>query len=149
MAIDEADEDFEDEEANLSILHEGRGEQPVQEGAGKRRQHVTALEAHGDLQASRKKKAGNRKVPLRGLKCSNKKGMQAEKKISRDGALPKLLQGRGSELRNPTAARSQALKGLGTPAGTGTASYLQQGLQEHDLRQPVSVLPVRERRNKW
>lgn len=79
MAIDEADEDFEDEEANLSILHEGRGEQPVQEGAGKRRQHVTALEAHGDLQASRKKEAGKGKVPLRGLKYSSKKGMQAEK----------------------------------------------------------------------
>lgn len=79
MAIDEADEDLEDEEAYLGILHEGGGEQPVQEGAGKRRQHVTALEAHGDLQASRKKKAGNGKAPLRGLKRSNKKGMQAEK----------------------------------------------------------------------
>lgn len=146
MAIDEADEDFEDEEAYLSILHEGRGEQPVQESAGKRRQHVTALEAHGDLQASRKKKAGNRKVPLRGLKCSNKKGMQAEKKISRDGALPKLPLGREVLSSGPS---QQAMKGLGMPARTGTASYLQQGLQEHDLRQPVSVLPARERRNKW
>lgn len=68
MAIDEADEDFEDEEAYLSILHEGRGEQPVQEGAGKSRQHVTALEAHGDLQASRKKKGREGESATQGVK---------------------------------------------------------------------------------
>lgn len=55
MAIDEADEDLEDKEADLSVLHEGSRQQPVQEGAGKRRQHVAALEAHGDLEASEKK----------------------------------------------------------------------------------------------
>lgn len=57
MAINEADEDLEDKEADLSILHEGCGEQPVQEGAGKRCEHVAALEAHRDLQVSKKRDA--------------------------------------------------------------------------------------------
>lgn len=79
MAIDEADEDLEDKEADLSVFHEGCGEEPVQESAGKCREHVTALEAHRDLQAS-KKKGGNVTVSLgRGLKPTKKDGLQAEK----------------------------------------------------------------------
>lgn len=65
MAIDETDEDLKDKEADLSILHESCGEQPVQEGTGKCREHVTALEAHRDLQAS-KKKGGNVTASLEG-----------------------------------------------------------------------------------
>lgn len=75
MAIDEADEDLEDKEADLRVLHEGCGEQPVQEGAGKRRQHVTALEAHGDLEASEEK--GDKVTG--GFKHTKAEGMQAEK----------------------------------------------------------------------
>lgn len=63
VAIDEADEDLKDKEADLSILHEGCREQPVQEDTGKCREHVTALEAHRDLQAS-KKNGGNVTVSL-------------------------------------------------------------------------------------
>jgi len=78
VAIDEADEDLEDEEADLSVLHESCREQPVQEGAGKSREHVTALEAHRDLQAS-KKKGGNMTALPGGLKHTKKEGMQVEK----------------------------------------------------------------------
>lgn len=34
MAIDETDENFQDEETNLSILHEGGGQKAIQEVAG-------------------------------------------------------------------------------------------------------------------
>lgn len=38
--------------------------------------------------------------------------------------------------------------GLDTPAGTVTCSYLEEGLEEHYLRQPIPVLPAMERRKK-
>lgn len=49
LAVDEADQDLEDKETDLRVFHQGRREQPVQEGAGKGREHVGALETYGDL----------------------------------------------------------------------------------------------------
>ncbi|KAH0622936.1 hypothetical protein JD844_025865 [Phrynosoma platyrhinos] len=49
VSVDEADENLEDEKADFRILHQRCREQPVQEGAGKGRQHVAALETSGDL----------------------------------------------------------------------------------------------------
>lgn len=45
MAIDEADEDFEDEQADMCVLQQCKGQEWVQEGAGQSYQHVCALEA--------------------------------------------------------------------------------------------------------
>lgn len=45
MAIDEADEDFEDEQADVCVLQQCEGQERVQEGAGHGRQHVRALES--------------------------------------------------------------------------------------------------------
>lgn len=45
MAIDEADEDFQDEQADVRVLQQREGQERVQEGAGQSRQHVGALEA--------------------------------------------------------------------------------------------------------
>lgn len=53
MAIDEADEDVQDQQADLRILHQREGEQRVQEGRRQGRQHVGGLEAHSHLQADR------------------------------------------------------------------------------------------------
>ena len=41
--IDERDEDGQNQQADLRILHQGEGEQRLQEGGGQRRQQVAAL----------------------------------------------------------------------------------------------------------
>lgn len=56
MAINEADEDLKDKEADLCVFHQSCREEPVQEGAGQSRQHVAALESSRDLQVPGRKR---------------------------------------------------------------------------------------------
>ena len=53
MTIDEADEDVQDQQADLGVLHQREGEQRVQERRGQGCQHVGGLEAHRHLQTDR------------------------------------------------------------------------------------------------
>lgn len=53
MAIDEADQDLEDEQAYVRVLQQREGQERVQEGAGQSRQHVRALEAACHLDSRR------------------------------------------------------------------------------------------------
>lgn len=52
MTINEADENLQNEETDLGVLHEGGGEKAVQEVAGQGRHHVVALETCGHLRGS-------------------------------------------------------------------------------------------------
>lgn len=53
MAIDEADEDFKHEQADVCVLQQREGQERVQERAGKSHQHVGALEAACHLHGRR------------------------------------------------------------------------------------------------
>lgn len=53
MAIDDADENLQDQQAHLGVLHQREGEQRVQEGGGQGCQHVGGLEAHRHLEPDR------------------------------------------------------------------------------------------------
>ena len=50
MAIDEAEQDVDHQQADLGVFGEGEGEQRLQERAGQRRQHVGGLEARRHLE---------------------------------------------------------------------------------------------------
>ena len=120
MAIDEADEDLEDKEADLSILHKGCGEQPVQEGAGKCREHITALETHRDLQAS-KKKGGNVTVSLGGVKTHQERGYASTEDYVQLELFLNHPRGEGprAQLRHASSWDPTGLVGFGHSCGDG------------------------------